>query len=179
MSTNSKKAKWTVMVYFAADNDLEDVALANLQSMKKVGSSDQVNILAQLDTRQSNQTFRYHLQDERTALDEDIVQTMGEINTGDPTELTSFIKWAQKHGPAEHYLLVVWGHGMGFEEADDANRAAKLATNPVIKAAATNRTFSVSPTGEVRVFGHTRRHPLSKNKLKLPVRPTGSAIMRR
>ncbi len=52
----SPKADWTVMVYFAADNDLEDAALANLQMMKKVGSSPQVHILAQLDTRQSNQT---------------------------------------------------------------------------------------------------------------------------
>ncbi len=150
-ATTSPKANWTVMVYFAADNDLEDAALANLQMMKKAGSSARVNILAQLDTRQSNQTFRYHLQDEVTTLEEDVVETMGEINTGDPAELVNFVKWAKNYRPATHHMLVIWGHGMGFNDVGEADRAAQLTTNPVIVSA--GRSFSISPKGEVRLYG--------------------------
>lgn len=150
-TTTSLEPIWTVMVYFAADNDLEDAALANLRMMKRVGSTEQINILAQLDTRQSNQTFRYHLQDETTTLEEDVVETMGEINTGDPAELVAFIKWARKYRPAKHHLLVIWGHGMGFDDVGEADRATKLATNPVIKD--NGDSLSISPMGEVRLYG--------------------------
>src|SRR5215468_4599502 len=54
-------AKWTVMVYFAADNDLEEKAIADLNEMKKVGSTDEVNIVAQLDSRGRGNTFRFRL----------------------------------------------------------------------------------------------------------------------
>ena len=40
-----KERKWTVMVYFASDNDLEGFALENINMMKQVGSTDEVAIL--------------------------------------------------------------------------------------------------------------------------------------
>ena len=65
----SPNADWTVMVYFAADNELEQAAVANLEMMKQVGSIEgKLNLLAQLDTRTSGRTFRYRLGDERGSL---------------------------------------------------------------------------------------------------------------
>ena len=151
---NPSIADWTVMIYFAADNDLEDAALANLAQIKKAGSSDRVKILAQLDTRTSGQTFRYCLGDDRTLLEEDVIETLPEINTGDPAQLTEFIEWAVQKGPAQHYMLVLWGHGTGWEDVEDANRAAQLSTNPVFKPDANSaRSYSLSPNGQWRIFG--------------------------
>jgi Clostripain family len=123
-------AKWTVMVYFAADNDLDEEVVANLKMMKKVGSSNEVNIIAQLDSRGRGSTFRFQLQDEQSSLDEDLVgEPLPEVNTGDPRELSDFIKWGIKEYPAQHTMLVLWGHGRGWENQDNADRAAPLTTD--------------------------------------------------
>jgi hypothetical protein len=42
-------ADWTVMVYMAADNNLEPAALMDLNEMEGVGSSSNVNIVAEVD----------------------------------------------------------------------------------------------------------------------------------
>ncbi|MCI0388293.1 MAG: clostripain-related cysteine peptidase [Acidobacteria bacterium] len=137
-STNGKEkqqpeAKWTVMVYFAADNDLEEEAIDDLKEMKKVGSSDKVNIVAQLDSRGRGKTFRFLIGDEQTTLDEDVVgDPLPEINTGDPRELTKFIVWGADTYKAENYMLVLWGHGRGWEDLDNADRAAAPTTDAVI-----------------------------------------------
>jgi Clostripain family len=139
LKTQSKKtetnemAKWTVLVYFAADNDLDEEAIANLKMMKKVGSTNEVKIVAQLDSRGRGSTFRFLLQDERSSLDEDVVdEPLPEINTGDPRELTDFIKWGMKEYPAQHTMLVLWGHGRGWENQDNAVRAAPLTTDIIL-----------------------------------------------
>jgi hypothetical protein len=125
-------AKWTVLVYVAADNDLDEEAIANLKMMKKVGSTNDVKIVAQLDSRGRGSTFRFLLQDDRSSLDEDAVgDPLPEINTGDPRELTDFIKWGMKEYPAQHTMLVLWGHGRGWENQDNAVRAAPLVTDVV------------------------------------------------
>jgi Clostripain family len=126
-------AKWTVLVYFAADNDLDEEAIANLKMMKKVGSTNEVKIVAQLDSRGRGSTFRFLLQDERSSLDEDVVgEPFPEINTGDPRELTDFIKWGMKGYPAQYTMLVLWGHGRGWENQDNAFRAAPLTTDIIL-----------------------------------------------
>jgi cysteine peptidase C11 family protein len=123
-------AKWTVLIYFAADNDLDDEALANLKMMKKVGSTNEVNIVAQIDSRGKGSTFRFLIQDEQSSLDEDIVgDPLPEINTGDPRELSDFINWGLKEYPAQNTMLVLWGHGRGWENQDNAGRAAPLTTD--------------------------------------------------
>src|SRR5262249_43659853 len=42
------KAKWTVMVYLAANNNLEPNSIYNLMEMAEIGSSANLNIVAQL-----------------------------------------------------------------------------------------------------------------------------------
>src|SRR5205085_6536361 len=43
MSETKYMSKWTVMVYFAADNDLDDVAFENLRQIKQAGSNSRLN----------------------------------------------------------------------------------------------------------------------------------------
>ena len=77
---------WTIMVYMAADNDLEAQALADLAEIKTVGSTPQVTIVAQLDRAQPGQpTRRYYLTRLRTL--EAIRRPPGETNSGDAGDL--------------------------------------------------------------------------------------------
>lgn len=83
--------QWTLMVYLAGDNNLDSAGVADLQEMKKVGSTDQVNVLAQFDRRGSTQaTKRYYIHKGGT-LEKDVLASLGETNMGDPKVLENFI----------------------------------------------------------------------------------------
>ena len=43
------KKSWTFMVYMAGDNNLDPEGVQDLQEMKKVGSTAEVNVIAQFD----------------------------------------------------------------------------------------------------------------------------------
>ena len=48
-SRSGAKKKWTVMVYMAADNDLEYFGVEDLNEMERVGSTEDVNMIVQFD----------------------------------------------------------------------------------------------------------------------------------
>src|SRR5262249_33949336 len=62
-------------------------------------------------------TNRYVLQ-RGTSLDEDVVTALGETNTGDPAVLRDFATWAVTDYPADRYMLVIWNHGAGWDDAN-------------------------------------------------------------
>jgi hypothetical protein len=47
-SAQAKRAKWTIMVYLAANNNLEPNSIINLMEMAAIGSSPDVNIVVQI-----------------------------------------------------------------------------------------------------------------------------------
>lgn len=124
MSTNSssvdEKKKWCVMVYFAADIDLEPAAMADLEQMKAAGSSSQVDLLAQVNPGGARPIRRYHLQKD-TYLQEDLIPSIhpdGEhflSNVSARKDLIDFVAWCASQSQAEHYALILWGHGQGWK----------------------------------------------------------------
>lgn len=118
MATISEKKKWTVMTYLAGDNNLDQNGEEDLMEMKKTGSTSGIHIIAQFDRAGTGvQTKRYYLK-KGTSLDADAVESVGEINTGNPETLTAFINWGINHYPADHYLLILWNHGQGWDDTD-------------------------------------------------------------
>ena len=114
MATTQKK--WTVMVYLAGDNNLDSAGVIDLKEMKKAGSTDQINVIAQFDRQGKDiATKRYYLR-KGGALAKDVVGSLGETNMGDPRVLENFIQWGSKNYPAQHFLLVVWNHGNGWND---------------------------------------------------------------
>lgn len=109
---------WTIMVYLAGDNNLDSAGVVDLKEMKTVGTTDQVAVLAQFD-RAGNKgaTTRYCLK-KGTTVAKDAVQTLGETNMGDPKVLEDFVTWGVTNYPADHYLLVLWNHGAGWDDAN-------------------------------------------------------------
>jgi hypothetical protein len=116
--TARTKKRWTVMVYLAGDNNLDRAGVADLEEMKTVGSSRDISVVAQFDRSGSKRlTNRYVLQ-KGTMLAEDVVTALGETNTGDPAVLRDFVTWAVTDHPAERYMLVIWNHGAGWDDAN-------------------------------------------------------------
>jgi hypothetical protein len=94
-----KEKQWTVMVYLAGDNNLESAGVIDLNEMKRAGSSDQVNVIAQFDRQGKNiATKRYYIRKAGT-LAKDVVGSLGETNMGDPHVLEDFIQWGAKNYP--------------------------------------------------------------------------------
>ena len=114
----AEQKDWTVMVYMAGDNNLDGAGVVDLKEMKKVGSTKQMNVIVQFDREGKNMaTNRYYIQKGGTVT-KDKVTGLGETNMGDPKILEDFVTWGVKNYPAKHYLLVLWNHGAGWDDAN-------------------------------------------------------------
>jgi hypothetical protein len=128
------RAEWTVLVYMAADNNLEDNALVNLEEMAAVGSTADVHVVAQV-ARSAGRRAKRGVVDmpawsttKRIHVEADHLEELGDLgrtNMADPVALTSFITWATAAYPARRYALVLWDHGAGWSGfgADSASSA--------------------------------------------------------
>ncbi|NCS07920.1 MAG: hypothetical protein GPJ07_15740 [Microcystis aeruginosa G13-07] len=115
--------KWTIMIFMAADNDLERRADQDIHEMERFGSTDEVTIVVQVDRRGDtpNKAALRGKIDKNPNWDEFEVKVVsdlediGETNTGDPEVLRDFIIFAVTNFPAERYGIVVWSHGSGWK----------------------------------------------------------------
>lgn len=128
--------QWTVMIYMAGDNNLDADGLSDLYEIKRVGSRDGVvDIVAQFDrfgTRRP--TRRYHLHHwSQTNLQQDQGPPLPEGNTGNPAELTKFIRWGIDNFPADKYLVIIWAHGTGAFDEDIFFRSGTTASSKSIR----------------------------------------------
>jgi hypothetical protein len=138
----------------AGDKDLERFALEDLEEMKRVGSTDAVNIVAQVDRMSDDRTRRYFIRRD-TALGEDVIGQLGETNTGDPAVAIDFFTWGVRRFPSERVFFVIWNHGSGIDESDVYARAA--AEDVAIERHAGPGGRKVIPRANVRTM-LARRH---------------------
>ena len=103
------------MVYMAGDNNLSTAGENDLEEMRRVGSSDAVNVLVEFDNAGARGTNRYLVR--RNGVGERL-EAMGETDSGDPRTIVDFIAWAAKEYPAERTALILWNHGGGWEPSE-------------------------------------------------------------
>lgn len=107
--------EWTFVVYMAADNNLYYFARQNLEAMKNVGSNDRINIIVQLDHRgELLAPERLYIEkDKINKLPQDNALLVAKLDFGQIETLVDCMKWAVTEYPAQHYMLVLWNHGIG------------------------------------------------------------------
>ncbi|MCB9422726.1 MAG: hypothetical protein H6667_23200 [Ardenticatenaceae bacterium] len=115
---------WTVMVYMNADNNLEAAGLLDFNEMEAAPQNGQVNVLVQIDRAVGEAVSeedwtgarRYRIQHDEdvTAVTSQLAAKLGEVNMGDPLTLADFITWGAANYPANHYALILWDHGVGW-----------------------------------------------------------------
>jgi len=102
---------WTFMVYIVGDNNLDPYVNSDLYEMMSVGSTSRVNIIALVDLYRVNGSVMYYIsRNELTPIWGNWINEY-ELNMGDPSTLTWFIREAASKYPARHYALVIWDHG--------------------------------------------------------------------
>lgn len=121
------RKKWTILAYICADNDLERFGLIDINEMEKVGSSDNVNIVAQIDRMRGGEgdtitdgnwvgTRRYYVSKDADPgkVTSKMVMNLGEQSMGTKTTLADFLKWGVRTYPADNVVVIVWNHGAGW-----------------------------------------------------------------
>ncbi len=110
-----RAAQWTVGIYMCADNGMNDQAYEDLAEMKQIGSSNEVNIIVQVDNaaRDSHPGCRrYRIR--KNGLE--LLADLGEVDMADTATLIGFGRFLAQKFPADKYFLVLWDHGSGWHE---------------------------------------------------------------
>ncbi len=116
---------WLIMVYSDADDEtLEQDMVFDINELELIGSTDNVSIVAQVDRydggyggdRNWHRTRRYFItqDDNLEQINSELVTDMGEVNMADGQSLTDFATWAINTYPADHHVLILSDHGMGW-----------------------------------------------------------------
>lgn len=123
------KKNWTLMVYMGGFNDLDPFVLEDMIELETIGSNAEINVIVQVDlASESGAACRHYIQrnsaNPGTFSSPIVGHTSSDPNVGDPRELVDFIQFSANNYPADHYMLVLWGHGLGVfdEKASDTGR---------------------------------------------------------
>ena len=101
---------WTFAVYMDADNSLGGYDESNLEQMEGIGSTEDVNVVVEDDSDISTTERYYVSQNNLIPLSE-----LGELDMSRVSTLEDFGRWVKSEFPADHYFIVIWDHGLGFE----------------------------------------------------------------
>jgi hypothetical protein len=121
----SGEADWLVMLYQDADDKiLEQDIYVDLNEVERVGSTDRVQIVAQIDRYRTGyqgdgdwtQARRYYVtqDDDLGRVGSQLVAELGEVNMAGGETLVDFVAWATQAFPAQKYMLVLSDHGLGW-----------------------------------------------------------------
>ena len=144
----SELPAYTIMIY-AHGGELDSLLFETVKDLYNYGSTDKVNVTMQIKMskeyqgKEDIQLINDHKGIVRYVLPENGQKVgMEKIgNVEDPfstsEKLTEFILWSKEKCPAQNYILVMWGHGTGWNYDSDCvkgclpddNRDDELLTN--------------------------------------------------
>jgi len=116
--------EWTFLVYLNGDNDLtffSDYFLDWLESAAP--QNGEFTVYIQYDRRSCSSgydnwrdTRRFELtrHDVNEVMDSQLVEVVGEVDSGSASTVYDFIMWGSQRSPAGHYCLQIWDHGGAY-----------------------------------------------------------------
>ncbi len=121
----TKGQRWTVLLYEDADDKvLEKDIYVDLNEAERVGSTDRVNIVAQMDRYRgafqgdgdwvTAKRFYVSKDNDLQTIHSKQLADLGEVNMADTKTLMDFVTWGIKTYPADKYVLILSDHGMGW-----------------------------------------------------------------
>jgi hypothetical protein len=154
-AASAPNAKWTVMVYVAADNNQAQYALKDLNELESVLMPSGVNVVVlwdssgSADTKRGKLTYDIDMATFKSTMTA-ISTTATERNMGDPATLTEFLDWGASNYRADNYALVVWdrnGGGLTGTGVDVTSGRASLSASEL------TRAIEQSTLGKVDLLG--------------------------
>jgi len=124
---SSNISEWTILVYMAADNSLNEAAIDDINEMESGYFSDDIAVIVQIDSREGNLydfypgARRYEILPEISQdpnfISSPLIASMGEIDSGSYQAIADFSNWGFARYPSEKRALVIWSHGNGWYDA--------------------------------------------------------------
>jgi len=112
-------ANWTIMIYMAAENNLEDLAFKDINDMEKEGPNENVSVFVQVDWKDKfdGNVTRYNItkDSDLNQIKSPVLKTFDELNMGDPQTLVDFVNWTVQISKTSRYLLILWDNGDGWK----------------------------------------------------------------
>jgi hypothetical protein len=107
----SGEKEWTMMIFWACDNNLEFTTEFCMQLWEKsLTSNEEVNIIVFVDILSQPGTWIYEIGPGSRK----VVATWPEMNSSDPATLEKFVIWGENNYPAKKNLLMISDHGYGW-----------------------------------------------------------------
>lgn len=151
------KAKWTILTYIAAHNNLHYMGKRSYDQIIALGSTPEVRHGILFDWPDG--AARYIVGEPGLV---QCQEQLGNYDSGDPDRLIETAQWVFTQYPAEHYGLVLWSHGSGWQP-HEIEQIAKQARgdSQVDKQEATERAGT---PGSMALFRSTLKTILGKEK---------------
>lgn len=106
--------EWSFLVFLNGDNNLDSFGDTNINQMKAVGSTNDVNIVVLRDrANQSTSAKVLYVEKNKTTTVKDYGRN---IDMGDWKQVVEFFKFSIEKYPAKHYVMVMWDHGAGWKK---------------------------------------------------------------
>jgi len=113
-TSNLTQKEWTIMAYLDGDNNIQNDILRSFNYLDYEGYNENINVVAQLDVKDSSLGVRRFIVAEDDNITE--VQKLDELSMGDEETLVDFVTWAKNNYPAKKYCLVLSDHGCGWRK---------------------------------------------------------------
>lgn len=117
-STQSSQTRWTIMMYMADDATPDLPWSGNIHQMEAANQTDGTNVIALVDPLGSGNSQLLKVEHGGAVTVADsfaVIPPGGEVNMASPNTLSSFIRFSAANYPADRYVLILWGHGAGWE----------------------------------------------------------------
>jgi len=152
-SFDGKARDWTVLMYLNSNGGLQQFFADNVRAASLLGSDDKINFVGQMSfidyegfvggmqDRWERKLYRpsevrdFEYISHSVSYGKDSNSDMGCEDT-----LRDFVAWGMKTFPAEHYLLLLGGHGGGFVGAMPNRENSSCITAPALESALKSAT---------------------------------------
>jgi hypothetical protein len=133
-----KIKKWTVAIYINGRNNVDMFAYKDFNRIETIGSSNDVNIVAELGRAQgfadgentpeiwSGVKRFYVIKDsDKNKINSPVVEDRKNADMGSWQEAADFLRWAKKNYPARNYIFIIWDHGWGWIDPVKGSKITK------------------------------------------------------
>ena len=115
--------EWTIMIFMNSKNNLSQSALfglsgnwaqKDLDEMKKVGTTDKVNVVVELGATGKGSKRILVGKGGLFSSGETVYSRDAGADMGDYKRVIEFVKWSKQTFPSKKYMLILWNHGLGW-----------------------------------------------------------------
>ncbi len=151
----AEQKEWTFLLFINGHNNLSSFGAMNINSMEEVGSTDQVNLVAQWAALNQPTKRLFIQKDNSSQVTSPVIESMPRVDMGDYRQLVAFIDWGVKNYPAKKYFIAVWNHGSGWHKRKGGEfQVQDISHDDYSGNAITTEQLGLAMQEAARIIGH-------------------------